>query len=856
MSRNDSKPASRTEGLNKSLHERRRAFEQQAIGLPGMSKLADAMMQPNTTFGAIVAVAFAIACMVLALWTRGQPLVAEGRVMNETRLVRVDELVTTDETQTKQRKESARRNTPRVFVANEAALDGVITSIRTLPATLDGVKSADELDPKVRDAFGLTDALIAVVQDKTRDGTLREQWEEKTDELAKLLAMRPLLDAQTYRRTLQENLSSTVRLLRANVTEVGSQPTTTVSNLEVPRSDMVNIEEPEIFRRVMLSVARDAGFAQPMRDVVVTRLLNVGGPTYLYDQNATAVAQQDAEGNVQAVITKIPRGEIVFRRGDVLSQGQKEVYKNEVEAYKRDRSFLQAWLERASIATACGGIVLAMVGYAVLFAPRVKRRATRVLGLAMLLFACLAVACVGNVIAPNLATPLTVLPPVLITVLICIGYDRRSALAFGLLHGFLVCLCLRQDVATMAVITTGVGCVVSTLKEVQNRRSLVRTSVLSGLGIAAAVIVFGLLSRPLEATFADTKLPDWLDQQMPIVMAELLWDAMMCGLGMLVVGGLTLFALPLIERAFHVITGMTLTDLRDPKQPLLRELQLRAPGTYTHSLNVASIAEQAAEAIGADSLLTYVGSLYHDVGKMNKPEYFVENQSPGINKHDRLSPAMSLLIVVGHVKDGMELAKEFKVPVRLQHFIEAHHGTTLVEYFFHRAKKLALEAASREGGDGEEEATLPDEFEYRYPGPKPRTKEVAIVMISDASESACRAMGEPTPAKIDTLVRSIANRRLQDGQFDDCEITLKELNAIVESVSRTLTSMYHGRVAYPGGERKTATDRAAERKPDPVQVQGSESVTPATGTMILPQSGMMSVPPSMTSTQMLTLPKK
>lgn len=824
--------------------------------MPGMAKLADAMMQPNTTIGAIVAVGLAVACTMLALWTRGQPLVGEGRVMNETRLVRVEQLVATDETQTKQRRESARRNTPRVFVANEASMDGVISSIRALPATLDGVKSAAELDPKVREAFGLTDELIPIVQDKTRDGTLREQWEEKTNELAKLLVIRPLLDAQTYRRTLQENLSSTVRLVRASVNESGEQPVTTLTNTEVPRSDMVNIEEPEIFKRVMQSVARDAGFAQPMRDVVVARLMNVGGPTYSYDQNATAVAQQDAEFNVQPVSTRIPRGEIIFRRGDVLSQEQREVFTNEIAAHAKERSYLQAWLERASIATACGAIVLAMAGYSVLFAPRVKRRAGRVMGLGFLLFVCLAVACVGNVIAPNLATPLTILPPVLISILICIGYDRRSALAFGLLHGFLVCICLRLDVATMAVITTGVGCVVSTLKEVQNRRSLVRTSVLSGLGIAVAVIVFGLLSRPLEATFVNTRLPDWLDQQMPIVMAELVWDAMMCGLGMLVVGGLTLFALPLIERAFHVITGMTLTDLRDPKQPLLRELQLRAPGTYTHSLNVASIAEQAAEAIGADSLLTYVGSLYHDVGKMNKPEYFVENQSGGINKHDRLSPAMSLLIVVGHVKDGMELAKEFKVPVRLQHFIEAHHGTTLVEYFFHRAKKLALEAANREGAEGEEEATLPDEFEYRYPGPKPRTKEVAIVMISDASESACRAMGEPTPAKIDALVRSIANRRLQDGQFDDCEITLKELNAIVESVSRTLTSMYHGRIAYPGGERKTTTDRVAERKPDPVQVHGGDVPTPTTGTVILPQSGLMSIPPSMTSTQMLTLPKK
>lgn len=281
------------------------------------------------------------------------------------------------------------------------------------------------------------------------------------------------------------------------------------------------------------------------------------------------------------------------------------------------------------------------------------------------------------------------------------------------------------------------------------------------------------------------------------VVSEVIVDCAIAAGGALLTGGMTLFVLPTIERAFNVTTGLTLIELRDPKQPLLKELQQRAPGTYNHALTVASIAEAAADAIGADSLLTYVGALYHDVGKMNKPEYFVENQAGGPNKHDRLSPAMSLLVVVGHVKDGMELAREYRIPRSLQHFIESHHGTTLVEYFFHRAKQQALASA---GGDAEE-AQMPNEFEYRYPGPKPRTREAAILMVCDATESAARAMPDPTPAKLDALVRSIADKRLADGQFDDCELTLKDLHAIVESVSRTLAGMYHARVQYPGEKR-------------------------------------------------------
>ncbi|MBZ0171794.1 MAG: HDIG domain-containing protein, partial [Phycisphaerales bacterium] len=282
---------------------------------------------------------------------------------------------------------------------------------------------------------------------------------------------------------------------------------------------------------------------------------------------------------------------------------------------------------------------------------------------------------------------------------------------------------------------------------------------------------------------------------------ELSTDAAAAGFGGLLVGGITLFILPWIERAFNITTGMTLVELRDPKQALLRELQQRAPGTYNHSLNVATIAESAAASIDADTLLTYAGALYHDIGKMTKPEYFVENQSGGSNKHDRLSPAMSVLVIIGHVKDGLELAREFGLPRPLHHFIEAHHGTTLVEYFFHRAKKKA---------DGDEAEQAPAEFDYRYPGPKPRTKEAAILMLSDSVESATRTLREPTPSRIESLVQQLANKKLMDGQFDECDLTLRELHKVVESISKSVASIYHGRVQYPGSEK-------AEKKAEPQQ---------------------------------------
>ena len=265
-------------------------------------------------------------------------------------------------------------------------------------------------------------------------------------------------------------------------------------------------------------------------------------------------------------------------------------------------------------------------------------------------------------------------------------------------------------------------------------------------------------------------------------------QAALAGAGTLFAGFFMLGIMPSIEKLFGITTGLTLAELRDTRQPLLRELQSRAPGTYNHSLAVASIAENASEAIGADSRLVYVGGLYHDVGKLNKPEYFIENQGGGNNKHNKLSPAMSLLVIIGHVKDGLELAQEYGLPKVLRHFIESHHGTSLVEYFFHAAR----EKAADEGG-------AVDEFEFRYPGPKPQTREAAILLLCDGIESATRAMSDPTPSRIESLVRKMSRRRLDDGQLNDSNLTFRELRVIEDSIIKSLCAIYHSRIAYPGG---------------------------------------------------------
>ena len=252
---------------------------------------------------------------------------------------------------------------------------------------------------------------------------------------------------------------------------------------------------------------------------------------------------------------------------------------------------------------------------------------------------------------------------------------------------------------------------------------------------------------------------------------------------------LTIGLLPIFESIFDVSTDITLLELSDLNRPLLKRLALEAPGTYHHSIIVANLAEAAAKAIGANVLLARVGAYYHDIGKIEKPEYFVENQTGAKNKHEKLVPSMSALILESHVKEGVEMAVEANLPKRIIDFIQEHHGTTLMSYFYNKALE---QGATQELMD-----------EYRYPGPKPRSKETAIVMLADAVEAASRTLDDPKPSRMKSLIKKIIDSKLQAGELADSNLTFRELFAIQQSFLPVLISVFHPRVEYPEPVEKT-----------------------------------------------------
>ena len=263
-----------------------------------------------------------------------------------------------------------------------------------------------------------------------------------------------------------------------------------------------------------------------------------------------------------------------------------------------------------------------------------------------------------------------------------------------------------------------------------------------------------------------------------------LWGGAFGFLGGIISAIIATGLVPIIEILFEYTSDIKLLELANLDQPLMRKLMIEAPGTYHHSVIVGNMVEAAAAQIGANPLLAKVCGYYHDIGKTRKPAYFIENQSSGRNRHDKLAPSMSALILIAHIKDGMDMAHRNKLGQDITDTIRQHHGTSLIHYFYDKAKQLK----------GEDAVNIDD---YRYPGPKPQTREAGLVMLADVVEAASRVLGNPTPSRLQGLVQKLINRIFSDGQLDNCELTLRDLHNIAKSFNTILNGIHHHRIEYP-----------------------------------------------------------
>ncbi len=523
-------------------------------------------------------------------------------------------------------------------------------------------------------------------------------------------------------------------------------------------------------------------------------------PTLLYNAKRTVEAMRRAEEQTPEAMATFERGQPYISipvYGEALQLDGQHIALIEAEqsAYDKflsediggqsahaDELALQRELRQKTVLAKIGKILLiailsaGLLVYVRTHQPRIFEVRPRMIAFAILslgtLFACRMIALNWPGIPELLLGPC-----VLAGSILAIVYPLRFAAGSASMISILIVASVGGDVAILLTLLVGVAVAVFQLNEIRTRTKILTSGLIAAIAAAATSMATGLVESQTNGTVVD--------------------HALLAAGSVLLAAFVFSGALPYVERIFRIATSLTLLEWRDPTRKLLQLLAREAPGTYNHSLVLGTLAEAACERIGADGLLAQVGALYHDIGKIPKAEYFAENQEGQINRHDNLAPSMSLLIILGHVKDGVEMAKEYRLPRVLHQFIAEHHGTTVVRYFHHVASEQQPKIAS-----GKHDREVP-EAGFRYGGPKPRTKESAVLMVCDGVESAVRAISDPTPSRIEGVVHQILTDRLNDGQFDDCDITLKQLSQVEDSIVKGLCAIYHGRVAYPKAKKES-----------------------------------------------------
>ena len=395
-------------------------------------------------------------------------------------------------------------------------------------------------------------------------------------------------------------------------------------------------------------------------------------------------------------------------------------------------------------------------------------------------------------------------PAMLATLLL----NPAAAVAMAMVTALLVGLMVGQSLGVSLVLWLGGVAGAVTVRGARRRGHLLRAGLWSGVVQGAAIAALCVMEQR--------------------GLREALWTGLVGGtLSGAVSFAVTITLLPVLEGLFGLLTDITLLELSDLNHPLLKELSLKAPGTYHHSLIVATLAEAGCEAIDANGLLARVGCYFHDIGKLPKAEYFVENQPPGRSRHDTLAPSMSALIIINHVKEGVALARRYRLNQAIIDFIPGHHGTGLIYYFYRRALEQV-----------EDERLLKEE-RFRYPGPRPCRRETAVAMLADSVEAACRALPSRTPAKLLGVTRRIVNNKFIDGQLDECDLTLRDLERIAVAFVRVLTGIYHARVPYPvpPGEDVEDSELEAGADTESPKVPGAAGRSPAAGSTAVGGAG-------------------
>lgn len=482
-------------------------------------------------------------------------------------------------------------------------------------------------------------------------------------------------------------------------------------------------------------------------------------PNLFYDSEKTEEAQEEAAKNVTPVVYK--KNQTIVEEGKPITEAQLQAL-DELGLLNNSKLNISLYLALAVMVIV---VMYIQSRYLKKYYGKIYNDFSKILMINIITIMTIVFARVFSIASPYLI-PLAC-APILLTLLL----NYRISLVISITNLILmsVAVSFNTGIIVLAIIAVVAGA--TSLRKMQQRNDIVYSCIY-------IAILNGIIALSISALVTSN-------------LKEIALDTAFTVIGSLLSGVLATGLLPFFESMFSVVTNVKLLELSNPNNPLLKKLLMEAPGTYHHSVIVANLAEVATEIVGGNALLARIGAYYHDIGKTKKPYFFKENQLGQENPHDQITPELSKLLIISHVKDGLELAKEYKLPKIIQDFIPTHHGKTLVKYFYLTAKNNA------ENPDDIKEE------DYMYPGPKPKTKEQCILMLADSVEAAVRSINSPTKEKIETMVNNIVKDKLDSGQLDDSQLTISDVKKIKKCFLKTLSGIYHERIEYPKDERKT-----------------------------------------------------
>ena len=668
----------------------------------------------------------------------GKIILREGEVATRD-IVAPETIEFVDEMATKELKEAAAKSIREVYNLNLASIENVENDIRNF--FLDIRKLQEDYN-------------LAVEKNVIQDNNISPNNDIILNDSSSDLDFNNIRNKYSI-EVEQNTISNLLKMDKMSIEEVEQNVYSSVRKLmeQGIREDDIEDAKKQVIREISDSSTNtyNAFIASELGE-------NFINPSLFLDVEATEKKRNDSIAAVRDVKSIIRKDQIIIRKGEIVNF--EHIEKMKALGLQNPILHIQNIIGLFLI----NALFIILIGlYIYTFHRNIFNDNNKLILLSIIYIFMIFVAKISGEISGYL------IPMAFASMLIAITIDSRLALWMTFIISYNIGFIFLGEINYMIVALAGGLISVFSIRKATQRSSLTRAGLLIAITNIFSIFSLGLIQKSSSQ----------------VMLHNSMWG-IVNGFASVI---LTIGILPFLESFFDITSSFKLMELSNPNQPLLKQLLVEAPGTYHHSVVVGNLAETAAEEIGANALLTRVGAYYHDIGKLKRPYFFSENQEAYKNTHDDMEPSLSALVIASHVKDGVDMAKKYRLPKAIVDIINQHHGTGLISYFFHRALQ----------SNGSKNTSVTEE-NYRYSGPKPQTKEAGIILLADSLEAEARTLNNPTSSRIKNLTQNVVNRNLENGQLDECNLTLKDLNSIKDVFSRILTGMFHNRVEYPDEE--------------------------------------------------------